>query len=129
MKFKLLFPFVLALLLSSGAQALPLYVGSYSVFSGPGWTTNPAVYSALDAADINFGVAVGGFYSISTLGSDANLIDNMGWYDVIGIGPAKFAEGFSKDTGPQRGITAGAGHRVMTSQHGCKTIAGARVTA
>ena len=61
------------------------------------------MYSALQAADLVFGAPVGGFYEISTLGIDPNLIDNMGWYDVIGQGPSTFAESYSLDLGPNVG--------------------------
>ena len=88
-----------ALLASSSLYAATVYVGSYHVTDGPFWTTNPPVYSALQAAELVFGPAVGGTYSISINGSDVNTISNTAWYAVIGIGPGVFGEGFSQDLG------------------------------
>jgi len=89
-----------ALLASSSLYAATVYIGSYNVSDGPEWFNSPPVYSALQAAELVFGPAVGGTYSISINGNDVNNISHTGWYAQIGIGPGVFAEGFSKDLGP-----------------------------
>lgn len=94
------------LFLSFGAQAVPTYVGVYNVNDGDNWTTNPDVFSALEAAEEVFGAAVNGTYSIS-LTSDINNITNTGWYSIIGIGFDVFAESFSQDLGPTQGYNGG----------------------
>ncbi len=99
MKLRSLIAGVAALLLSTGANASLIYVGSYDVTDGQNWTTNPPVYSALEAAELVLGTPVGGFYEISTVGTDPNLITNTGWYAEIGIGPGIFAEAYSRDLG------------------------------
>ena len=71
-------------LFSLSAQAVPIFVGSYAVWDGPVWTTNPTVYSAREAAALVFG---GSFtdYAVSINGSlDYTTITNTGWYDGWG---------------------------------------------
>lgn len=70
---------------SSAANAVTyVYVGSWHVGDGPGWTSNPTVYSAREAAALLFGGAPTD-YAISTIGTDPNLIDFSahvdGWGD------------------------------------------------
>jgi hypothetical protein len=73
------------LLLSSfGAQAVPMFVGSYAVFDGPAWPTNPQVYSAREAAALVFGGSYTD-YAISIVDSlDYTTITHTGWYDGWG---------------------------------------------
>ncbi|MCK4676231.1 MAG: PEP-CTERM sorting domain-containing protein, partial [Gammaproteobacteria bacterium] len=97
---------IVLLFISFSAHAIPVYVGSYHVTDGPQWTDNPDVYSAIEAAEIVFGAAVGGTYSIS-LSADINAITNTAWYAVIGLGPDIFAEDFSQDLGPTLGYNGG----------------------
>lgn len=60
------------------------YVGDYDVGSGPSWGTDPANYSAIDAANIVFGTLAGTQqYAIST---SSSLVDHMAWYDGYGDG-------------------------------------------
>lgn len=60
------------------------YIGDYNVGDGPAWPTAPANYSAIDAAELVFGVLGGGAsYAISTLDT---FVDHMAWYDGYGNG-------------------------------------------
>ncbi|RZJ00354.1 MAG: PEP-CTERM sorting domain-containing protein [Rubrivivax sp.] len=77
------------------AQASPVYVGSYRVDDGPQWGGNPTAYSATAAAALLFG-GVAADYDISTTGSDASMIDHLGWYTIWGIsGGTQFNEDYS----------------------------------
>lgn len=84
MKLKLVVAALLAVA-ANAASAAYLYVGSYAVHDGPRWETNPAVYSAREAAALLFG---GSYwqYAISIDGSetDASTITYTGWYDGWG---------------------------------------------
>jgi opacity protein-like surface antigen len=84
MKLKLLAAAILAAT-AQAASAAYLYVGSYAVLDGPEWPSNPAVYSARQAAAVVFG---GSFwqYAISTNAdtTDASTITFTGWYDGWG---------------------------------------------
>jgi hypothetical protein len=81
------------------SHAAPIYVGSYQVDNGPWWTSNPTVYSATEAAALIFG-GVASDYDISTISSDVNSINNMGWYTIWGIsGGTQFAEDYKLDLG------------------------------
>lgn len=97
---------IAALSFCGTAVAAPILVGSYHVTDGPVWFGNPAVYSALEAAELVFGAPVNGHYEISIV-NDPNAITHTGWYAVIGIGPDVFAEGFKKDGGPTPGYDGG----------------------
>jgi hypothetical protein len=93
--------FVLAAILavsSLGAEAVPIYVGSYQVNDGPYWTTNPEVYSATEAAAFIFG-GVASDYFISTLNSlDYTTITHTAWYDGWGEHSGmEFDENYSLD--------------------------------
>lgn len=83
---------------TSSASAGLMFVGSWSVHDGPGWAPNGSqpVGSALDAASTVFGGNAGD-YSISTKGTDLNLIDNMAWYSIWGGPAAIFAEDYIAD--------------------------------
>ena len=60
------------------------YVGDYNVGAGPAWETDPANYSALQAAGIVFGAAAAGYeYAISTLDT---IVNHLAWYDGYGDG-------------------------------------------
>ena len=77
------------------SQAAPTYVGSFRVDDGPSWGTNPLVYSATEAAALLFG-GVAADYDISTVGTDASMINNQGWYTIWGIsGGTMFNEDYS----------------------------------
>lgn len=97
-------------------QASPIYIGSYEVDDGPMWTTNPAVYSATEAAALLFG-GVASDYDISTLSSDPLTIDNMGWYTIWGIwGGTKFNEDYKLDLGAP-GYNAPSGRNTAISAY------------
>ncbi len=87
------------LLTSAQAYAAPIYVGSYRVTDGPVWTSDPVVYSALEAAELVFGAPVNGTYYVSINGNDVNNISNTAWYAVIGVGPAVYAADYKLDGG------------------------------
>ena len=84
------------------------YVGDYNVGAGPAWETDPANYSALQAAAIVFGAAAAGYeYAISTLDT---IVNHLAWYDGYGDGShlpltnsygggVALAEGFFSDVG------------------------------
>ncbi len=83
MKFRLAMATCVALVFASVSQAA-VFVGSYAVFDGPSWPTNPPVYSGREAAALIFG---GLFtdYAISIDPSmDPNTITNTAWYDGWG---------------------------------------------
>ncbi len=75
------------------------FIGQWQVDQGPNWTTNPPVYSGQEAAALLFGGSPAD-YSISTLGVNPSLIDNMAWYSIWGIsGGSKGAESLHLDLG------------------------------
>ena len=80
------------------AFATPIYVGSWNLYSGEFWQTKPPTYTAQEAAAVLFG-GLASDYLISTVGIDAALINQMGWYDQYGIGPATFAQNYRVDSG------------------------------
>lgn len=88
-----------AVLLVAAPANAATFVGSFQVDDGPNWTTNPAVYSATEAAALLFG-GTAADYDISTISADPLSIDNMGWYTTWGIsGGQKFHEDFKLDLG------------------------------
>lgn len=97
-----------ALALSAFAATAPahaatyIFAGSWSVGDGPGWETNPAVYTGQEAAALLFG-GTAADYVISTIDSDvANInfrahVDGWGETSLLyGLGAA---QDFSLDTG------------------------------
>jgi hypothetical protein len=92
---------VVAAAFASGTTfAAPIFVGSYQVDDGPNWTTNPAVYSATEAAALIFG-GIAADYDISVNASlDPNTITHTGWYTIWGIsGGTQFNEDYKLDLG------------------------------
>lgn len=93
--------FLLAAFAASAASA-QTYVGSFKVSDGPGWGTNPPVYSGLEAAALLFG-GVPSEYAISV---DPNTIDpstitHTAHYSVVYVaGCPIFPEGESVDNAP-----------------------------
>jgi hypothetical protein len=89
-------------------QATPTYVGSYQVNDGPSWVTNPAVYSATEAAALVFG----GDYFISTFNStDFTTITHTGWYDGWGEHDGmEFNENYKLDIGAPGYAAPGGGN-------------------
>jgi hypothetical protein len=84
---------------ASAANAATIYVGSFQVDDGPSWPTNPAVYSATEAAALLFG-GVASDYDVSTISSNIADINNMGWYSTWGIfGGQQYNEDFKLDLG------------------------------
>ncbi|MBF4989081.1 PEP-CTERM sorting domain-containing protein [Methylophilus sp. 14] len=93
----------MAMLVSTQAFAVTYtYVGSFDTNGGgaaPHWTTNPEVYSGLDAAALLFG-GVASDYVISTNASlDASTITFTAWYDGWGDHAGKeFAQSYKLDS-------------------------------
>jgi hypothetical protein len=83
---------------AASAFAAPSYVGSWDLYSGADWHAHPPTYTAQEAAAALFG-GLASDYLISTVGIDAALINQMGWYDQYGIGPATFAQDYRVDGG------------------------------
>lgn len=83
---------------SALAAAAPTYVGSWQLYSGPSYLTLPAPYTGQQAAAALFG-GVASDYVISTVGSDAALIDFQAWYDQYGRGVDVFAQDYTYDVG------------------------------
>ncbi|MCA1857911.1 PEP-CTERM sorting domain-containing protein [Massilia oculi] len=85
---------------SFAAQAAPTFVGSYKVNQGPHWGTNPAVYSATEAAALLFGGTASDYF-ISILDSmDYTTITHTGWYDGWGEHSGmQFDENYKLDVG------------------------------
>lgn len=93
------------------ANAALVFVGSWKVSDGPSWSgsppNGPLAYTAQEAAALLFGGAASD-YQISTIDNTVANIDNMGWYDVIGVGGNKFAENYNnKYLGQYYGPTNG----------------------
>jgi hypothetical protein len=90
---------IAAVVLTGGASA-QTYVGSFEVDDGPNWSTNPPVYSGLDAAALLFGGSPSD-YRISTDSSmDPNTITDTAWFTRIGVGGGtEYAANFSQDLG------------------------------
>lgn len=93
------------LLVSASAQAVPIYtyVGSWHVGDGPLWTSNPPVYSGIEAAALLFGGSPSD-YAVSTKGPDPSLIDFSayldGWADTTYMFPGPpAAQTFRLDLG------------------------------
>jgi PEP-CTERM motif len=85
--------------ISGAANAATIYVGSFQVDDGAEWGTNPAVYSAAEAAALLFG-GVASDYDISTAGVSIAAINNLGWYSTWGIGGGQqYNENFKVDLG------------------------------
>lgn len=74
-----------------------VYAGSWGVDDGPSWTDNPLAYSAVGAAALLFGGSASD-YAISTVDNDPLNINHMAHYNVIGVGPADFAENYFRGT-------------------------------
>lgn len=91
---------VLSALLPVSAFAMPSYVGSFEVDDGPWWTSNPGVYSGVEAAALLFG-GLASDYRISIDGSlDANTITDTAWYTIVGIaGGHIYDDDYSLDMG------------------------------
>lgn len=81
------------------ATAQLQFIGQWQVDSGPDWPTNPPVYSGQEAAALLFG-GPASKYSISTLGTNPNLVDHQAWYSIWGVdGGTKAAESLHLDLG------------------------------
>lgn len=62
-----------------------IYVGSYDVTNGEAWGSNPDVFSAVEAAEEVFAIAVGGDYLTSINGYDIDNISLTAWYTVFSV--------------------------------------------
>lgn len=96
MRFKALL--AASLFLSAAAEATPVYVGSWDLYSGQPWgsMTAPATTAQQVAAELFGGNASD--YAISTVGIDPNAINHMAWLDQIYIGVGQFAENYLVDS-------------------------------
>jgi hypothetical protein len=73
-----------ALMTAGAAFAAPTYVGSFNVFDGPVWTSNPQAVSAVEAAALLFGGSASD-YAISVDSSlDPSTITHTAWLDGWG---------------------------------------------
>jgi hypothetical protein len=92
---------VLICMTAFAALGGPVFVGSYAVYDGPAWETNPPVYSAQEAAALLFGGSPGD-YAISIDPSlDPSTITHSGWYDGWGEHSGMiFAENYKLDVDP-----------------------------
>lgn len=85
---------LILLFITSQANAGLMFVGQWEVDDGPSWSSRPLVITGQEAAALLFG-GIAADYSISTLGIDPLVIDNMAWYSVLGLeGGHKFAENY-----------------------------------
>lgn len=111
---------LLSALLPVSAFATPTFVGTFQTDDGPWWSSNPAVYSAVEAAALLFG-GVASDYRISTNNSmDASTITDTGWYSIIGVGGGhQYADDFKRDFGP-----AGYGGSGWNSYHDISAYVG-----
>jgi hypothetical protein len=116
------------LLLPAAAQAQSYtYVGSWYVSQGPSWTTNPQVMSGRGTAAFLFGGTFAD-YAISTLGTDATMIDFKtyldGWGDDTYLNtPAD--QDFSATTNADGGYNCGAvgcSFSAYVSDHGASQV-------
>ena len=99
---KLLLATVAACTMGGAANAAPTFVGSWDVYhaSAPHWSDSafapngPLAYTAQEAAALLFG-GVASDYVISTVDSNVANINNLAWYDQIGIGGGVFSESYN----------------------------------
>jgi len=80
------------------ASATPLFVGSWHLNAGPSYMTEPARYTAQEAAAYLFGGDARD-YVISTLGDVVGDIDHQAWYDLHGLGIVHLSQDFVADKG------------------------------
>jgi hypothetical protein len=86
-------------LLATGANA-QTFIGSFEVDDGPNWSTNPPVYSGLDAAALLFGGSPSDYRVSTNPSMDPNTITDTAWYTTIGVGGGQeYAAAFSQDIG------------------------------
>jgi hypothetical protein len=102
---------------SAFASAAPIFVGSWNLYSGPSYLdVLPPLYTGQQAAAFLFGGSAGD-YLISTAGSDADAIDFLAWYDQYGLGQARFAQDYLKDSGIAGIYDATADASAMVRDH------------
>lgn len=89
---------LLAALVSAafGANAAPVYIGSFNVNAGPEWNSNPPVYSAQEAAALVFGGIASNYYISIVPDAITHTAYYNGWGDHTG---RIFAEGYKLDFG------------------------------
>ncbi len=82
------------------AHAIPTYVGSYAVFDGPSWPSNPTVYSGQEAAALIFGGNPEDYFISVNASLDPLTITHTAWYDGWGEHQGMiFAEDYKLDLG------------------------------
>lgn len=117
---KFLFATVAACSMATVANAAPVFVGSWDVYSAsaPSWSdpafgaNGPLAYTGQEAAALLFG-GVASDYVISTVGASVATINNSAWYDQIGIGGGIFAQDYTNKYlgqfyGPSNNTISGA---------------------
>jgi hypothetical protein len=88
---------LLAVATGQAAQAGYVYAGSWEVYQGPDWRSQPLAYTGQQAAALLFGGAPSD-YAISTRGDDPAVINFSAWYSVIGwTGPNNGGALFAQD--------------------------------
>jgi hypothetical protein len=75
---------VLSLAAMSPQAHAQTFVGSYAVFDGPNWPSNPAVYSGREAAALIFGGLPTDYLISIDPSMDPNTITMTAWYDGWG---------------------------------------------
>ncbi|WP_205854187.1 PEPxxWA-CTERM sorting domain-containing protein [Phenylobacterium kunshanense] len=84
---------------AGAANAALVFVGSWQVDQGPGWSSGPLAYTGQEAAALLFGGNAGD-YVISTNGQNAGDVNYSAWYSVIGVSDGfVFAQDYSNKTG------------------------------
>jgi VPDSG-CTERM motif len=76
------------------------YVGTYQVNDGPEWTSNPPVYSGLEAASLLFGAPASGFEYAISIDDSLGFVTHTAHADQIYVGHVIVAEGFKVDAPP-----------------------------
>ena len=69
---------------TAGAEAAPVYVGSFNVFDGPVWTANPTAMSAKQAAALIFGGSADDYVISVNASLDPGTITGTAWVDGYG---------------------------------------------
>ena len=99
---KILLATVAAWSMAGAANAAPVFVGSWDVYnaaaaqwSDPTFAPNgPLAYTGQEAAALLFG-GLATDYVISTIDASVSNINNLAWYDQIGVGGGVFSESYN----------------------------------
>lgn len=110
-------------LAAAGTASAQTYVGSFNVSDGPVWTTNPPVYSALEAAALLFGGSPAD-YAVSVDPNTTNpaTITHTAYYDGWGEDCAIYPETERVDVAPAGYADpggVGTSRSAYVSDHSC----------